>query len=75
MAVYSFRIGPYAREIYIFNTNRFTERDGFAGIPLEYHQPVKEYAAKNYTRAQIDNALNQSYINQQEYDETIAFIA
>jgi hypothetical protein len=74
MTVYTFRIGPYARDIYIFGTKRFTERDGYPAINPEYIQPVKEYAAKNYTQSQIDNALARTWINQQEYDETCALI-
>jgi hypothetical protein len=68
MAVYSFRIGPYARAIYIDGTQ------SFATIPTEYHQPVKQYAADRFTQAQIDNALYRAYITQQEYDETVALI-
>ena len=74
MAVYSFRIGPYARDIYIFGTKRFDARDGYPDIPLEYHQPVKDYAAKNYTQSQIDNALAKTWLTQAEYDETCALI-
>lgn len=74
MAVHPFRIGSYARDIYIFGTKRFTARDGYPTIPEEYVQPVKEYAAKTYTQSQLNNALAQTFINQQEYDETIALI-
>ncbi len=49
MAVLSFRIGIYARQIYIGGMNRFTARDGYAGIPDEYYGPVTAYAAKNFT--------------------------
>ena len=72
--VYSFLIGPYARKIYIDGTQRFTARDGYSGIPTEYHQPVKQYAADKFTREQIDAALAKGYINQQEYDDTVALI-
>lgn len=68
MAVYSFRVGPYARSIYLYGS------ESFATTPLEYHQPVKEYAAKNFTRSQIDEALALGYISQTEYDETISLI-
>ncbi|MDR7001547.1 hypothetical protein [Neobacillus niacini] len=72
--VYSFKVGPYARKIYLYGTERFTARDGYAGIPEEYWQPVKQYAANNFTREQIDDALAKGYINQQEYDDTVALI-
>jgi hypothetical protein len=63
--VYSFRVGPYARSIYLYGTGSFSI------TPTEYHQPVKEYAANNFTPYQIDQALAKGYITQQEYDETI----
>jgi hypothetical protein len=72
--VYSFKVGPYARQIYIDGRNRFTARDGFVGIPAEYHQPVKQYAADGFTLSQIDYALMRGFINQQEYDDTILLI-
>lgn len=64
--VYSFRVGPYARSIYLDGTLTFQQ------IATEYWQPVKTYAATNFTQNQIDNALAQSYITQQEYDDTMA---
>lgn len=72
--VYSFKVGPYARKIYLYGTERFTARDGYAGIPEEYWQPVKQYAAGNFTQSQIDYALSKAWINQQEYDDTVALI-
>jgi hypothetical protein len=72
--VYSFLVGPYARKIYIDGTQRLTARDGFSGIPAEYVQPVKQYAADKFTRGQIDDALAKSYIDKQEYDDTIALL-
>lgn len=66
MAVYSWRIGGYARDIYINGTQRFS------GIPLEYHEPVKQYAADKYYLDQLATALANGWITQQEYDETMA---
>jgi hypothetical protein len=66
--VYSFRVGPYARSVYVYGTQSFQD------VPLEYHQPVKEYAAKNFSQYQLDQALQSGYITQQEYDETILLI-
>lgn len=73
MAVYSFRTGVYARNIYLYGNERFTARDGFNGIAEEYHEPVKQYAAKNFTLIETDNALFQTWITQEEYDGTIAY--
>lgn len=66
--VYSFKVGPYARSIYLYGTQSFST------IPVEYHQPVKQYASDNFTQWQIDEALKKGYITQQEYDETILLI-
>lgn len=74
MAVYTFRTSTFARNIYIYGTERLTARDGFNGVPTEYYIPVEQHAAVTYTHAQIDNALSKGWINQQEYDETIAYI-
>jgi predicted DNA-binding ArsR family transcriptional regulator len=65
--ILSFRTSTYARSIYIFGTDRL------ANIPSEYVEPVKQYSAKNYTREQIDNALAQGWITQEEYDQTITY--
>lgn len=68
MTVYSFRIGPYARDIYLYGKQKL------ANIPAEYYTPVENYAAKNFIRDQISDALNRGYITQQQYDETVALI-
>lgn len=67
MAVYAFRTGTYARNIYLYGNSRFED------IPQEYHQPVKQHAAAHFTNDQIDNALTQGWITQSEYDETMAY--
>jgi hypothetical protein len=68
MTVYSFRIGPYARDIYLYGKQRLEN------IPAEYYTPVEDYAAKNFTRDQINRALASGYITQTQYNETIALI-
>ncbi|MGC4378415.1 hypothetical protein WD019_16040 [Fictibacillus sp. Mic-4] len=73
--VYTFKIGPYARAIYIYGNQRFIARDGYTGIPEEYHQPVKEYAAKNFTQSQLDYALYKAWISQQDYADTVVALA
>jgi hypothetical protein len=72
MTVYPFRTSTYARNIYMFGTNRLTARDGFAGVPTEYYTPVERYAKNNYLVSDIDNALAMTWINAQEYNETMA---
>lgn len=69
MTIYSFRTSTYARNIYLYGTTTFDS------IPVEYHEPVKQYAAANYSLSQIDNALAQGWITETEYNETLAYVA
>lgn len=71
--VIGFRTSTYARNIYIFGTNRLTARDGFVGVPAEYYVPVEQYAKANFSQADLDNALAMTWINDQEYAETMAY--
>ena len=73
-AILGFRTSTYARNIYMFGTNRLTARDGFSGVAGGYYTPSEQYTASNYTKANIDNALAMTWINDQEYDETLALI-
>jgi hypothetical protein len=73
--VLAFRTAMYALNIYIYGTNRLTARDGFSGIPAEYYAPVEQYARKNFTEAQLQNAIAMTFINDQEYSETMAYPA
>lgn len=68
MAVQSFRTSSYARDIYLYGNRKIVD------TPLEYHEPIKQHAATNFSLSQIDNALAKGWISQQEYDETIAYI-
>ena len=68
MAVINLLTKQYAVCIYIYGTRTF------ASIPAEYHTPVKQYAATNYTLAQIDNALAKGYITEQEHAETMELV-
>jgi len=72
MTVYPFRVSTYARNIYLFGTNRLTARDGFLGVPAEYYTPVEQYAKNNYLQTDIENARDMTWINEQEYMETMA---
>lgn len=67
MSVLSFRTSTYARNVYIYGTTKL------ADIPVEYYVPVEQYAATNFRLDQIDNALAQGWITQQEYDETLSY--
>ncbi|OAH53912.1 hypothetical protein AWH48_11630 [Domibacillus aminovorans] len=67
MAVLSFMTKSYAQNVYVYGNRKFE-----GGVPIEYHQPVKEYAAASYDEWQINNALAKEYITPTEYDETMA---
>jgi hypothetical protein len=72
--VLGFRTASYALGIYIYGTYRLTARDGFNGVATGYYTPTEQYAANNFPKDIIDNALAMTYISQQEYNETIALI-
>lgn len=67
MALLSFRTSTYARNLYLFGTTSFDS------IPAEYHEAVKQFAAANYMDAEIKLAFERLYINEQEYNETMAY--
>lgn len=67
MAVNNLLVKQYAVCIYIHGTRKFET------VNDNYKEPVKQYAAKNYTLGQIDNALVNNYITEQEYQDTIAY--
>ncbi|CAM4109638.1 hypothetical protein METH109765_23020 [Mesobacillus thioparans] len=71
VVIYSFRTGTFARNIYLYGNERFTAREGFNGIPEEYHQPVKDYAAKQFTLMEIEKARINNWITQNEYEDTV----
>lgn len=60
-------VKQYAVCIYVHGTRNFDT------IITDYKEPVKEYAAGNYTLEQIDNALVARRITEQEYQDTIAY--
>jgi len=66
---YTWRVGTYSRMIYLDGTRTFEVVA--LDSPL-YDQAIKEYAATNFSYNQIDTAIAQGYINQTQYDETIA---
>lgn len=70
MAVFPFLTSQYAMGIYLFGIRSFSNEIP-SPIPLEYHLPVKTFAAGNFSDSQLLNALTMGYISQQEYDETM----
>jgi hypothetical protein len=72
--ILGFRTSNYALGIYMYGTNRLTARDGFTGVSAGYYTPVEQYAANNFQRSDIDNAYAMTWINEQEYDATLALI-
>lgn len=73
MAIYAFRTKTYANAIYVFGTNRLSAEDNYPGIASEYYAPIEEYAAQTYTQDQLDIALANGWISQQEYDESMSY--
>lgn len=69
MAVYAFRTGTYARNIYLYG------QTSFDAIPFEYHEPVKQYAAENFSDEQIQTARENLWISETEYEQTMAYKA
>lgn len=57
----------YAVCVYVHGTRKFET------VVSDYHDPVMQYAADNYTFEQIDGALVKGYITESEYQSTIAF--
>lgn len=58
----------YAYAIYIDGTRRFSD------IPASYVEEVKQYAAANFSLAQIDNAFAQGWITEQEWQSTMTYV-
>jgi hypothetical protein len=71
--ILQFRTQSYARAIYVYGTNRLTARDGYPGVAEGYYTPVEQYAAANFTTAQLDLALASGWVTQTEYDETMSY--
>lgn len=57
----------YAVCVYVHGTRSFET------VVADYHEPVKQFAAENYTLEQIDNAYVKGYITDTEYQQTIVF--
>jgi hypothetical protein len=68
MAINNLLVKAYAVNIFKYGNRAFST------IPTEYVEPVKQYAATNFTLQEIDNALEKGYITEQEYTETLALV-
>lgn len=66
-------IYPTLVKLYSVNIYKYGNKT-FDNIPVDYHVPVKQYSAENYTLAKIYEALTKGYITEQEYAETLTYI-
>lgn len=67
MPIYTWRTSTYAMDIYLYGNRTFQD------VPVEYVEPIKQHAAIKFLQEDIDNALAQAWITQQEYDDTMAY--
>lgn len=67
MAVHNLLVKAYGVNIYKYGNRTFST------IPVDYHDPVKMHVADTYTLSDIDKALVEQYITQEEYDATLSF--
>ena len=73
-SILGFRAANYALNIIMYGTNRLTTRNGFVGVAAGYYTPIEQYAASNFRRESIENALAMTWINDLEYSEIIELI-
>lgn len=69
MAVLSFRVSTYARNVYLYGNTKLVDVPTY---PDDYKAATMDYAASHYTKEQLDNALTKGYITQVEYDDTLS---
>ena len=68
MAFYQWRVGSYARLIYLDGMKTF---EMAMAEDIKYEQAIMVYASTGFTYGQIDNAIANNYISQAHYDTTI----
>lgn len=68
--IHGFVTSTYARNIYLLGASSFTK---IQNEQPQYIEPVKQFAAQNYTDDQIKRALDNDWINQQQYDDTMTY--
>lgn len=68
--VYPFRTTIFANQIYIYGNMTLTQlRQQYP----DYYIPVETYAANNFTDFEFQMSLENKYISQAEYDETMQY--
>jgi predicted RNA-binding protein associated with RNAse of E/G family len=67
MPIYTWRTSSLARDIYLYGNRTFQQ------VPVEYVEPIKQYAANTFDQDDLDNALTNGWITQQEYNDTMAY--
>ena len=65
---------PLLVKAYATNIITYGNRN-FSTIPEEYVPVVKQYIADNYTNAQIDKALENRYITEQDFTDIMTLKA
>lgn len=71
MPIYTWRVSTYARDIYLYGNRTLTNNPN---VPADYVEPIKIYAAQTFSQREIDDALKDGFITQQEYDDTIDYM-
>jgi predicted RNA-binding protein associated with RNAse of E/G family len=61
-------VSDYAIDIYIYGSRTL------ANIPTDYYIPVEQYAATTFTADELQTALANGWITQQQYTETESYI-
>lgn len=74
MAIYTFLTSSYAMGVYRFGNKSLHAGATVPMIPVEYYIPIETFAANTWDMLSHNNALANGWINQLEYDETIALI-
>lgn len=67
MAVLNFLRNTYSRNVYLYGSTKLEN------VLPGYEEPVKEYAANLYDRADLKNALDKGFVTQEQYDQTMAY--
>ena len=67
--VLPFRTSTYARNIYLLGIT------SFSSISEGFRIPIYEYVGANYSTEQIQYAYENSYINEEEYQEIMEYIS
>ena len=69
-SIYSFRTTGFSNSIYIYGSMTLTQ---LKTVHPEYYVPVETFAANHYTDFEFQMSLENKYISQAEYDETMQY--